>query len=296
VSLALMKWVGSKRQLLAARPDVFPLPEPGGRALVPCIGGGSVAAFYGERGIPVIASDINPRLVSAHEAARTDVEAVLAYMECDAWAWRTSLGTLPKDEGDAAGRVFFESVRERLDSGDSAEQAASLLFVVRAGFNGLYRENGDGVCNTAYGKPGPTRDLVAASELRAYAKAIAGVELHTEDFAVTCARARPGDVVYLDPPYAGTFTGYARGCDWGERPAMLPGMARPTDRERLAAMLVYLDAIGVRWTLSDADCATTRALFGRWNVESVSRAGTVNCDSEGRAAVAEGLWRNWRPS
>ena len=62
----------------------------------------------------------------------------------------------------------------------------------------------------------------------------------------------------------------------------------------LAAMLVYLDAIGVRFSNSDADTATTRRLYSRWTLESVSRSGNVNSNGEDRGAVTEGLWRNWQ--
>lgn len=289
--LALAKYVGSKLWLLAARPDRFPLPDPNGAVAVPFLGGGSVAAHYGARGIRVVASDINPRLVNAHREVQRDDQAVAYGLDMIVEGWRAKLTALPPEERDTAGRLFFEGVRAKLDEGEPWFQAARFLFVIRAGFNGLWRENGDGVCNVAYGKPKLTRDLVGAEGLRAYAAAIRGVELHHEDFAITCARARPGWASYLDAPYSGTFTDYCGG-DWEDPPPALPGLGKPSDRERLAAMLVYLDAIGVRCTWSDAITQATQRLFARWPVEVVSRKGTVSCDGAARDDVAEGLWTN----
>lgn len=297
---SLTKYVGSKVDLLDALPGLFPLPDHGGGAAVPFVGGGSVAASYAARGHRVIASDINSRLVGAHVEVQRDVDLVIGSLNWIVDAWRKALDGLEGDERDVAGRGFFEGHRTALNTEaeqpghkHSAFAAARMLFVIRAGFNGLWRENAAGECTTAYGKPEPTRDLVQPDKLRAYSAAIQGVEFLCEDFAVTCGRARSGWAVYLDSPYEGTFTGYAGG-DWNASQACLPGMGRVSERERLAAMLVYLDAIGARWSNSDADCATTRRLYARWWRESVSRSGRVNSDGESRGAVSEGLWRNWQ--
>lgn len=296
----LTKYVGNKAALLAASPGLFPLPGHGGSVAVPFVGGGSVPAFYAARGCKVIASDINPRLVNAHLEVQRDVDLVIGSLNWITDAWRKAVDGLDPDLRDEAGKAFFEANRTALNTGaeqagykHSAFAAARMLFVIRAGFNGLYRENAAGECTTAYGKPEPTRDLVQADKLRAYSAAVQGVEFLCEDFAVTCGRARPGWAMYGDSPYEGTFTGYAGG-DWSAAQASLPGMGRTSERERLAAMLVYLDAIGVRFSNSDADTATTRRLYSRWTLESVSRSGNVNSNGEDRGAVTEGLWRNWQ--
>lgn len=297
MSLALTKYVGSKLGLLAVHPGLFPTPDHGCPVAVPFVGGGSLAAHYGARGIRVIASDINARAINTHSCVRGAPEIVIEQLEDIARDWRKAVEPLGGDERDAAGRVFFEEQRGKLNDprgdGDSYTLAARFLFIVRAGFNGLYRENAIGDCTTAYGKPGPRADLVQADKLRAYADAVQGVEFLCEDFAVTCARARSGWAVVCDAPYEGTFTGYCGG-DWSAKQPGLPGLSAMNDRERLAAMLVYLDAIGARWTNHDADTPTTRSLYAKWPVVEVSRKGNVNSDAEDRGNVTELLWRNWR--
>ena len=296
MSLSLVKYVGSKAGLLAAHPELFPLPAHGGTVLVPFLGGGSVVAHYRARLCHVIASDINARLVNAHACVRSSVDLVIEQIEDIARDWRRTLEPLAGDERDLAGRTFYEEQRRKLNEprgdGDSYALAARFLFIVRAGFNGLYRENDSGECTTAYGKPGPRADLVQADKLRAYADAVQGVEFLHEDFAVTCARARSGWAIVSDAPYEATFTDYCGG-DWSARQPGLPGVGPVNDRERLAAMLVYLDAIGARWTNHDADTPTTRSLYARWPMKQVSRRGNVNSDGEDRDDVTEGLWRNW---
>lgn len=289
MSLSLVKYVGSKAGLLAERPDLFPLPQTGGAVTLPFLGGGSVAAWYASRGLRVIASDVNPRLVNAHHEVQRDVARVIRVLGEIVAAWHWTATNRP--DPDVAGRELFERERSLLDAGRSYEIAARFLFIVRAGFNGLYRENAAGECTTAYGKPEPTRDLVQADKLRAYSAAVQGVEFLCEDFAVTMARARPGWASYADPPYQGTFDGYAGG-DWDASQTELPGMGVVNDRVRLAEMLRYHRAIGVRTAVSDSLCAVTERLYAPMRLEVVQRSGQVNSNGEDRGAVAEGFWRS----
>lgn len=288
--LSLVKYVGGKGRLLAARPELFPLPQAGGAVALPFVGGGSVAAWYASRGHRVVASDINPRLVNAHREVQRAPLLVIGLLGEIVAAWRRALERAAPVERDGAGRIFFEGERSSLDIQSPPSMAARFLFVVRAGFNGLYRENAAGECTTAYGKPELTCDLVQADKLQAYSAAIQGVEFLCEDFAVTMARARPGWASYADPPYQGTFDGYAGG-DWDARQAELPGMGVANDRVRLAEMLRYLSAIGVRAAVSDSLGSVTARLYGPARLEVVQRSGHVSCDGEGRQAVSEGFWR-----
>lgn len=285
---SIAKYVGSKVAFLEAHAVLLPMPAPGGAVAVAFTGGGSIPAHYRSRGCRVIASDVNPRLVNAHVQVRDDVEAVI-----DSLGYLATALRLADREGadELAGRTFFEEQRAGLDCDEPALRAARFLFILRAGFNGLYRENASGDCTTAYGKPAPDTDLVQADKLRAYSLAVQGVDFICEDFAVTCGRCRPGWVASLDSPYEGTFTGYASG-DWDAKQASLPGMGGTSDRERLAAMLVYLDAIGVRFANHDADTPATRRLYERWRFTAIQRAGNVNSNGNDRGAVQEGLWRN----
>lgn len=291
--VSLCKYVGSKVWLLAAHADRLPMPAAGGAVALPFVGAGSVAAHYGSRRVRVVASDINARLIEAHIAVRDDVEGVIGELEFIVRCWRSALSANSSDP-DSAGRVFFEAERDKLNAGrgSAIARAARLLFAVRAGFNGLWRENKKGMCNVPYGKPKDSRDLVGAKTLREYAAAVAGVEFLHEDFEVTLATAQAGWVAYLDPPYSGTFVGYCGG-QWADTPPALLGFGAFSDRERLVARLRSLDAMDVRWTLSDADTPTTRHLYAPWPRVVLSRKGTVSCDGDGRQDQPEILVSNW---
>jgi DNA adenine methylase len=289
-SRGLVKWVGGKGRLVQQRPDVFRAAR-GGRVHVPFVGGGA-PFFLVYAGEDAWLSDTNERLVNLYQATQRDPDAVAAACEAIADAYESWRGPVPARS--EAMRAFFELQRAALDDGDGNERAGRMLFIVRWGFNGLYRENQRGDCNTAHGDGKPKR--VDRAHLRACSAALRGARIFHADFAEACAHARPGDFIYLDPPFAGGFTGYAAGGTWARAPDVqtsLPGLERKTDRERLADVLSELDARGVDWTLSDAHTPETLALYlPRWSVETVHMPRSANRDPAGRGQVAELLVTN----
>jgi DNA adenine methylase len=89
--------------------------------------------------------------------------------------------------------------------------SARMVFLNKVGFRGVYRENKDGDFNVPFGhNKAPT--LFEEHNILAVSQLLQGVTFVCEDFEGPLRNAKPGDFVYLDPPYAkeqGTsFTGY----------------------------------------------------------------------------------------
>lgn len=295
MTLALSKYAGSHAWLVEKRPGAFPLPEPDRCAFVPFCGAGSpvFGVYAGHR--PLVVSDKNPRLINAWVQVRDDVEAVIGRLDYLAQE-RLGFGTYAeRDDFNVLGRAHFERVRAQLDVGTSAERAACMLFVLRAAYNGLWRVNQAGGCNSPHGKPKPAVDLVAAGELRQISTLLQGAAIRCEGFEATLEPASRGDATYLDPPFEGTHTAFcADGDEWEAHQATLPGLGEQSARERLAALLPELDRRGVRWTLSDADTPVTRRLYAGWGFEVIHRQNSITCKGRDRGeAATEGLWRNW---
>lgn len=297
MTLALSKFAGSHAWLAEQRPDAFPLPAPNGRAVVPFCGAGSVVFHLYAGRFPLIVSDKNPRLVNAWIQVRDDVTGVLAALSDLVDGWRSvTAGAVDRDAHDVASRSVFDGIRNTLDDGGDAPRAAKMLFVLRASFNGLWRVNQDGQCNSPHGKPGPDVDLLRADDTRQIAALLHGAVIRCEDFAATLADAREGDACYLDPPFQGTHTAFcADGAEWEARQATLPGLGESNARERLAAEIRRLDGLGVRWTLSDADTRVTRSIYRGWPIEVLTRQNSVTCKAEDRGdGASELLARNWQ--
>ncbi len=283
--VALSRWVGGKRWLTANYPDRIPSPSRGGRGLDVFAGSCVVAFRWLAQGYRVVIGDTNPRLIGCLRNLQERPEEVISALA----------GFAADYADDVDQRAFFYALRAHLNTclPDTVEGSALFLFMLRAGFNGLWRENSRGECNTPWGdvlttgnrKTKNRRDLVCADELRAISALLKRAEIRLGDFAETSADARKGDVLFADAPYVDptktAFVGYSKG-----------GFTLK-DRQRLSAWLRELDRRGVRWTATDAATDHARATYGLWLVEEVQVRRSVSCKAQGRGKASEVLIRNW---
>jgi DNA adenine methylase Dam len=187
------KCVGGKRQLLpqlAAR-----LPESFSTYYEPFVGGGALFFYLQSQGriTRAVLSDANVRLMRTYAAVRDSVENVVGLVQ-----------KMPIDK-----ESFYRIRAQSPNDGTDVDVAAWYIYINRACFNGLYRENRKGKCNVSYGTP--KDPIIDPSALRASSAALQGVELRHGDFAQDAERIQPGDFVYLDPPYCARLWTYRAG-------------------------------------------------------------------------------------
>lgn len=196
----ILKWAGGKARLAEQIADAFAEPCQG-TYFEPFVGGASVYLHLKACGRVqrAVLSDANPKLVEVHKAIRDDVDGVLRH-----------LGELPADDW----RDRYYEVREAYNEGPwrGPRHAARFLWLNRAGFNGLYRENRHGQFNVPVGRYARLA-LPEPDHFRAVAEAYKAAEMVSADFSEVMAHAREGDHVYCDPPYVplsetACFTGY----------------------------------------------------------------------------------------
>jgi DNA adenine methylase len=259
-----LKSVGGKRQLL---PQIFPLlPARFRRYHEPFLGGGALffaLANAGRLAKGATLSDVNERTVRAWRGVRDDVEGVIR-----------ELGTYRYD------RDLYYTARARpIGRGTDTEVAAWRIYISKAGFNGLYRENRAGQCNTPFGRyTNPT--ICDADGLRVASAALQDVDIRLEDFRTAFARASRGDFMYLDPPYVpltetACFTSYtAGGFTW-------------EDQRRLCEEARAAKARGVKVLLSNSAAPAVVELYQGFHVTEVSARRAVSCHSETRGPVRE---------
>jgi len=282
----LTKWTGGKAWLPDSYSHLLPLPSRGGRAFDPFCGSCVVAFWYLARGYRVVIGDTNARLIGCLRNLRECPEAVITGLAAIAGAYAEA----PDQRAD------FYLRRECLNGLDpsTAQASALFLFIMRAGFNGLWRENSGGECNTTWGDPlnvdksGArqhlrSKDLVRADELRAISALLQRADIRLGDFVSTSADIRKGDVGFADAPYAGTFVGYSKG-GWTLK-----------DRQRLCVWLRDLDTRGVRWTATDTASDHSLATYGLWHVERAQVRRSGSCKAEGRGLAEECIVTNWTP-
>jgi len=276
---SLDRYLGSKRWLPKAYPALLPPPSRGGSFYEGFVGGGAIAFHYAKLGCRLVLGDANPRLIGAYHWIQRDPERIAAILHGFALAHAGA--------GDRAKEVFV-LLREAMNAStpDSALSAAGILYVIRAGFNGIYRVNRKGVCNTPWGNPKPGKDFARRLELLGMQRALRRATFRCGDFEETVAPARRGDFAFFDPPYvgdagSGDFVGYAAG-GWTER-----------DRKRLGSVLRDLDRRGVRFLLSDREGTTPRSVYGLWHVIEATVERSVSAKPSGRGSVTELLVANF---
>lgn len=178
---SFLKWAGSKRKLLPKLLESVPTTFD--RYVEPFAG--SACLFFQLQPTRAILADINEDLIRTYRQLREHVEDVVV-----------ALTRLNCSESE-----YYEVRSADPSKMPGPARAARFIYLNRFCFNGLYRTNRKGLFNVPFGgKRGG--QLPAADTLRDCAFALKKVSLRTTSFEQTLETVKPGDFVYLDPPYS----------------------------------------------------------------------------------------------
>ncbi len=264
-----IKWVGGKRKLL---PQLEPLMPPGverRRHVEPFVGGG--AFFFARAPHDALLCDVNPALVTTYEAVRDDLESVVS-----------ALAALARRHG----KERYYAIRERYNAArtgkkkvSKASQAAMFIYLNKTCFNGLHRVNRKGEFNVPVGRYKNPR-ILDTERLRDASIALQRAQIRCEGFEGLLRTAKPGDFIYLDPPYepvsrTASFTGYAKN-----------GFSQE-DQTRLRDVFAALAKRGCKLMLSNSDVPFIRELYADWPIHVVHAARAVNSNASRRGKVPE---------
>lgn len=291
------KWAGGKGGLLD---QIIPLlPARFNTYYEPFLGMG--AMFFRLRSLGLlhhgaVLGDNNARLIATHQIIRDDVLELVKELAAlsaggkDARAYERMLLELNsgleqrwvEDPGLFGPEARLFSTGRRLLS---VEAAGRFIAVNRLGFNGLYRVNLSGECNTPYGK-NPDIDIVRAPVLLSASRALLIAAICEGDFEEMVEEALPGDFVFFDPPYLPvsetSFTAYS----------LEFGLAQ---HQRLARTCEQLDRRGVLWMVASSDTPHVHDLYPGRRYVAVSARRAINRDADGRGAVREIMILNYTP-
>ncbi len=274
-----LKWAGGKAKLAERVLRHATLaPDRIRRYHEPFLGGGAVFFALHEAGAvrEAALADTNADLIATYTAIRDDVEGVIAALARHATAY------LAHDHSQRS--ACYYDIRDKRRPRTPVTRAARLLFLNKTCYNGLYRVNRKGRFNVPHGRYDNPR-ILDAEALRAASRALACATLDVLDFTEACARAQPGDFVYLDPPYqplsaTSHFTSYTRDGFGIE------------DQQRLRTAFDDLTARGVPALLSNSSHPDIHALYERYEVEEVPMGRNINSKGNARQPIAELLISN----
>lgn len=176
----LLRWAGSKRQLVATLSQFFDGSRHA-RYVEPFAG--SACLFFSLQPKKAILGDINGELIRAYRDVKYRCEDVT-----------NRLRRFRKNK-----KEFLRRRKPNRRSSSRAHRAARFIYLNRCCFNGIYRTNLKGQFNVPYGGKGSGS---IPKELRNYAQALRSAVLVSGDFEKVLSRVKTGDFVYLDPPFS----------------------------------------------------------------------------------------------
>lgn len=212
----VIKWSGSKRSQ-SARIKSF-LPDSFNTYFEPFLGGGSM--LYAINPSKSVCGDICVPLIDLWKEIRDNPNA-LADGYSQRWHRLQSEG--------------YTAYYEIRDDFNREKSPYDLLFLSRTCVNGLIRFNDKGEFNNSlhYSRPGINPEKLREIIIN-WSAHIQGTEFLASEYTITTAAARPGDVVYLDPPYFHTKGRYFGAIDF----------------DRFLAFLEELNSKGIKYLLS----------------------------------------------
>lgn len=223
---------------------------------------GSAAVFFAmdqARRERAVIADLNPLLMHTYRMIRSLPRAVHdATFELTKWC---------------TSRRAYLMLRDNQPL-HPVNKAARFLCLQATSFNGLWRENAAGQHNVPWShRTRPPHYGIA--QLSVASRKMYGAEMVCDDALSVMANASRGDVVYVDPPYAGTFTSY-NGGTW-----------TPLHLAELASECFRLARRGVCVIASDADNQTTRALYKGARIEPVNVRQSIAASAAARGGRRE---------
>lgn len=259
-----LKWAGGKRRLLKY---IVPLLPRSIRAYhEPFVGGGALFFWLRANGFcgPAQLYDANEELIRTYLAIQKDPSSVIAAFD--------------RHAGANCEEYYYEVRDQRPDSLSDAMVAGRMLYLNRACFNGLYRQNISGIFNASWGK----KEQVCLDNGRVLAahSALQNAQISFSDFSSVLQFVEVGDLVYADPPYPNGFNTYCSGgfCD--------------ETQDDLAQVCGLIDRMGANFIVSNGDCGLIRTLYSKFNIMSIMAPRSISRDGSGRRKAAEVLVSN----
>lgn len=258
-----LKWAGNKYAIISRIQPVLP---PGGRLIEPFAG--SAAVFLNTTYEKAFLSDINPHLIELYRYLQKDGEKFIGYC---------STFFVPETNNQD---TYYQFRRIFNGTGDMRLKSALFLYFNRHGYNGLCRYNGKGEFNVPFGRYG--KPYFPLEEMRAFHRKIQSAELACQDFTTAMKQARPGDVIYCDPPYVpltatANFTSYT-GEGFGH-----------DEQQQLADLAKTLSRKGITVVISNHDTIFTQNAYSAARIISFQVRRTISCKGDGRGQANEML-------
>ncbi len=259
---AFLKWAGGKYSLVEN--INAKLPE-GNKLIEPFVGAGSV--FLNSSFKRYLLNDINPDLINLYNLLKAQPDAVI-----------NDAATFFTPENNLEARYY--ALREEFNkTHDDYYRAILFLYLNRHGYNGLCRYSLAGKFNVPFGRY--KKPYFPEEEMLVFAEKSQKATFTCLPFEKVFTRARKGNVIYCDPPYApisktAQFTSYAAKAFGLDAQAKLAALANRAAFKR-----------GIPVLISNHDLPLTRDLYDSADISLLSVKRSISQNGATRKPVME---------
>ncbi|EDH1073734.1 Dam family site-specific DNA-(adenine-N6)-methyltransferase [Salmonella enterica subsp. diarizonae] len=236
----ILKWAGNKTAIM---PELIKHLPAGSRLVEPFAG--SCAVMMVTDYPHYLVADINPDLINLYKKIALDCEAFISRAK--------NIFAIANRE------VAYYNIRHEFNHSSEITdfmKAVYFLYLNRHGYRGLCRYNQKGEYNNPYGHY--KKPYFPENEIRTFAEKAKRATFICASFEETLSLLQAGDVVYCDPPYDGTFSGYHAA-----------GFTED-DQYHLASILERRSSEGHPVIVSNSDTSLTRSLYRNFTRHRIS--------------------------
>jgi DNA adenine methylase len=236
-----LRWAGSKRRLLPVLQTFWTKKHK--RYVEPFAG--SACLFFAIRPPKAILGDLNPELIATYIEVKYRIAEVLGQLKA----------LRPEDKAE------YLRLREiDITMMTPPARAARFIYLNRYCFNGIYRTNLAGKFNVPYS--GVRCGSVPQDEIfKKCANRLRNARFMNADFERVLEKAEPGDLVYMDPPFAVRARRVFREYD--------PSTFTSDDIARLRKWMERLNAKRINFVVSYAESDEADVLRKNFSCETV---------------------------
>ncbi|WP_417657841.1 Dam family site-specific DNA-(adenine-N6)-methyltransferase [Pseudidiomarina aestuarii] len=259
---AFLKWAGGKYSLI--EPIRALLPD-GNKLIEPFVGAGSV--FLNTDYPAYVLNDVNPDLIELFKIVKRRPQTFIT----DAMDYFSARNN--------SASAYYAMRTQFNRTSDPYERSLLFLYLNRHGYNGLCRYNSSGLFNVPFGQY--KRPYFPHEEIEVFAEKAQRATFTCMSFDKVFRRARRGDVIYCDPPYApltatSNFTSYATGGFSLDQQSDLARRAADAANKR-----------GIPVLISNHDTELTQLLYHRAQIQTLQVARFISPKGDGRQRVGE---------
>ena len=210
MSKPLFIWAGGKNKMLKHYLPI--MPKQVDTYVEPFFGGGAMFCHIVQNYSPkkLVINDVNADIVRIYNSIKNDLPEFLVKLDsyCSVY--------LPMNKEDRK-KYYFEVRHEHaydFDKWSEAEEAATLYFLMKTGFNGIFQinKNTNGRYGTPAGLLNQTDKVYELDVVKWWNQALQNTEIMSGDWK-ECLKQVPDEdntFVFLDPPYRDSFTSYGQ--------------------------------------------------------------------------------------